>query len=187
MPGLNREQLRQCLPHNGGMEPRPAPSSPPLPPSLRPPEAADYLALGSWVRDAESCARWAGPKLKFPFKPARLSRLLAEPGANSRVMSRGPAAPALGFGQFWVRDPGVAHLARIILAPTARGQGLGDTLCELLMAEAARVTGAGAFTLRVYRDNDPALAIYERLGFVVVPDLSDARVFAMRKESQALR
>jgi ribosomal protein S18 acetylase RimI-like enzyme len=76
-----------------------------------------------------------------------------------------------------VRDPGVAHLARIILAPDARGQGLGTTLCELLMAEAAHSTGAGAFTLRVYRDNDPALAIYERLGFAVVPGLSDERGF----------
>jgi len=171
------------LPHNGGMDPRPAPSPYSLPPGLRAPEAADYLALGGWVRDADTCLRWAGPKLKYPFRPARLSKLLAEPGANSFVMSRGPAAPALGFGQFWVRDPGVAHLARIILAPTARGQGLGTTLCELLMAEAARATGATAFTLRVYRDNDPALAIYERLGFAVVPDLSDERVFAMRKQA----
>jgi ribosomal-protein-alanine N-acetyltransferase len=139
------------------------------------------MALGGWVKDADTCLRWAGPRLKFPFTPARLPQLLAEPGANSFVMSRG-LAPTLGFGQFWVRDPGVAHLARIILAPDARGQGLGTTLCELLMAEAARSTGAGAFTLRVYRDNDPALAIYERLGFVVVPGLSDERIFSMRKE-----
>ena len=158
----------------------PSPSSPP---SLRPPAAADYLALGSWVKDADTCLRWAGPKLRYPFRPARLAQLLAEPGAHSFVMSRGPAAPALGFGQFWVRDPGVAHLARIILATAARGQGLGTTLCELLMAEAVRTTGAGAFTLRVYRDNDPALAIYERLGFAVVPKLSDERIFSMRKES----
>ena len=170
------------LPHNGAMESSPAPSSS-LPPGLRPPEAADYIALGGWVKDADTCLRWAGPKLKYPFKPARLSKLLAEPGAHSFVMSRGSAAPALGFGQFWVRDHGVAHLARIILATAARGQGLGTTLCELLMAEAARSTGAGAFTLRVYRDNDAALAIYERLGFAVVPDLSDERIFSMRRQA----
>ena len=67
-----------------------------------------------------------------------------------------------------------------------RASGLlahGKNLCELLMAEAARAVGATAFTLRVYRDNDPALAIYERLGFTVVPDLSDAQVFAMRKQA----
>jgi ribosomal protein S18 acetylase RimI-like enzyme len=139
------------------------------------------VALGTWVTDADTCLRWAGPRLKVPFKPSRLPQLLAEPGANSFVLSHG-SGPALGFCQFWVRDPGAAHLARIILAPKARGQGLGTTLCELLMAEAARSTGAGAFTLRVYRDNDAALAIYERLGFVVVPSLSDERIFSMRKE-----
>jgi len=146
---------------------------------LRPPEAADYAALGSWTPDADSCARWAGPKLKFPFAARQLPQLLAEPGAHSFVLSRG-SAEALGFCQFWVREPGVAHLARIILAPSARGQGLAATLCRLLMAEAARAVDAKAFTLRVYRDNHPALATYEGLGFVAVPDRSDERIFFMR-------
>lgn len=154
-------------------------SSPPL--GLRPPEAADYAALGTWVPDADSCIRWAGPKLRFPFDPRQLPQLLAEPGAHSFVLSRGPAE-ALGFGQFWSREAGVAHLARIILAPSARGQGLAATLCGLLMAEAGRTVGAQAFTLRVYRDNHPALATYEGLGFVVVPAQSDERVFFMRAD-----
>jgi ribosomal-protein-alanine N-acetyltransferase len=151
-----------------------------LPLALRLPEAVDYAALGTWVQDANTCLRWAGPKLKFPFAPERLAALLAEPGAFSFVMSRGPAE-ALGFGQFWVREAGVAHLARIILAPGARGQGLGSTLCRLLMAQAARETGARDFTLRVYRDNHPALTTYEGLGFAVVPDLSNDRIFFMRR------
>ncbi len=155
------------------------PSSFSPPPSLRPPDAADYAALGTWVPDAESCARWAGPKLPYPFNPQQLPQLLAEPGAHSFVLSRGPAE-ALGFCQFWVRETGVAHLARIILAPAARGQGLASTMCSLLMAEALRTVDAQAFTLRVYRDNHPALAVYEGLGFVAVPDRSDERIFFMR-------
>lgn len=153
--------------------------------ALRPPGAADYAALGTWVEDAASCLRWAGPKLKFPFAPERLAQLLAEPDACSFVMSRGPAG-ALGFGQFWMREAGVAHLARIILAPAARGQGLGATLCQLLMTAANRETGADTFTLRVYRDNHPALTIYEGLGFRVVPGLSDERIFSMRKAPRAI-
>jgi ribosomal-protein-alanine N-acetyltransferase len=155
----------------------PPPSSRPL--GLRPPEAADYAALGTWLPDADSCARWAGPKLPFPFVPQQLPQLLAEPGAHSFVLSRG-RGEALGFCQFWVREPGVAHLARIILAPSARGQGLAATLCRLLMAEAARAVDAQAFTLRVYRDNHPALATYEGLGFIAVPAQSDERIFFMR-------
>ena len=149
------------------------------PPSLRQPTAADYAALATWVPDAESCARWAGPKLQFPFSPQQLPGLLAEPGAHSFVLNRGPAE-ALGFCQFWVREAGVAHLARIILAPAARGQGLAATLCRLLMAEAVQAIDAQAFTLRVYRDNHPALAVYEGLGFVTVPAQSDERIFFMR-------
>jgi ribosomal-protein-alanine N-acetyltransferase len=87
--------------------------------------------------------------------------LLAEPGAHSFVLSRGPAE-ALGFCQFWVREAGCGHLARIILAPAARGQGLASTLCALLMERPHAPAGAQALhTLRVYRDNHPALAVYE--------------------------
>ena len=148
-------------------------------PSLRPPTAADYAALATWVPDADSCARWAGPKLQYPFSPQQLPELLAEPGAHSFVLSRGPAE-ALGFCQFWVREAGVAHLARIILAPAARGQGLASTMCSLLMDQAVQTAGAQAFTLRVYRDNHRALATYEGLGFVTVPAQSDERIFFMR-------
>jgi ribosomal-protein-alanine N-acetyltransferase len=164
------------------MDSRTPSSSPPL--ALRPPDTADYAALGAWVPDAETCIRWAGPKLKFPFDPQQLPQLLTEPGAHSFVLSRGPAE-ALGFCQFWVREAGVAHLASIILAPAARGQGLASTLCALLMDQAARTAGAQAFTLRVYRDNHPALAVYEGLGFVTVPARSDERVFFMRKPAPA--
>ncbi|SFU48077.1 Protein N-acetyltransferase, RimJ/RimL family [Polaromonas sp. YR568] len=160
------------------MDSRSPSSSPPL--GLRTPDAADYAALGAWVPDAETCIRWSGPKLKFPFMPEQLPQLLAEPGSHSFVMSRGPAE-ALGFCQFWEREAGVAHLARIILAPAARGQGLAATLCRLLMAQAAQIAGAHTFTLRVYRDNHPALAAYEGLGFVAVPEQSDERIFFMRK------
>ncbi|MCZ8257225.1 MAG: GNAT family protein [Polaromonas sp.] len=152
-------------------------TSPPL--TLRHPVAADYAAISTWVPDAESCARWAGPKLTFPFSPQQLPQLLAEPGAHSFVLSRGHTE-ALGFCQFWVREPGVAHLARIILAPSGRGQGLAAKLCRLLMAEAVRAVDVKAFTLRVYRDNHPALATYEGLGFVTVPAQSDERIFFMR-------
>lgn len=45
--------------------------------SLRIPEPADYEVITSWVPDADSCLRWAGPRVRFPFTAAELPRLLA--------------------------------------------------------------------------------------------------------------
>ena len=153
-------------------------------PSLRPPRPDDYDALASWVTDAQTCLRWAGPRLKFPFEASQLASLLAEPGAVSRVLERQAVGQEpLGFGQYWSREEGVAHLARIMVSPLRRGQGLGESLCRLLMADAQSVLGAHTFTLRVWRDNGPAIPIYHRLGFDEVPALSDERVMFMRTRS----
>lgn len=152
--------------------------------SLRPPRSDDYVALASWMTDAQSCLRWAGPKLKFPFEAALLAGLLAEPGAVSRVLERRAVGEEpLGFGQYWSRTEGVAHLARIVVSPAHRGQGLAESLCRLLMADAQSTLGARTFTLRVSRDNGAAIPIYRRLGFDEVPTLSDVRVMFMRTRS----
>ena len=73
-----------------------------------------------------------------------------------------------GFGQILTTAPGTVHLARIIVDPAARGQGIGQPLCQLLMEQAQRTLGPNRFTLRVYPDNLPALTTYQRLGFVSV-------------------
>lgn len=151
-------------------------------PHLRVPDATDYNTMPGWVPDAAACHRWAGPDLPFPFSGADLPALIAKPGAFSLVLADDNSERALGFGQFWVQQAGAVHLGRIILAPEARGRGLGPVLCKLLMAEAIRVTGAPAVTLKVHRDNPVAHAIYVRLGFIEAPSLSTDAVIFMRKE-----
>jgi [ribosomal protein S18]-alanine N-acetyltransferase len=152
-------------------------------PSLRPPRPDDYDALASWIPDARTSLWWAGPKLKFPFKASQLAGLLAEPAAVSRVLERHATGDLLGFGQYWPREEGAAHLARILVAPEHRGQGLGESLCRLLMADAQSSLGAHTFTLRVSRDNCVAIPIYLSLDFNEVPELSDGRVMFMRRRS----
>jgi ribosomal-protein-alanine N-acetyltransferase len=147
---------------------------------LRPTEASDYPRIGSWIPDAAACARWAGPDLPFPFDPADLPELLALPTVVGLTMSHGPQGQAIGFGQYRVRQPGAVHLCRIVLSPEQRGQGSGRKLIEMLLAEAIAATGASVVTLRVRRDNLVAQAIYQSLGFVEAPELSDDEVFEMR-------
>lgn len=146
---------------------------------LRPPVAADYAAIAAWIPDAAACVRWAGPQLAYPFDAGALPRLLQMEHGASYVL-HGAHAGLLGFGQYRLRQPGTAHLCRIIVAPAARGQGMGKALCRLLIAQASRAAAVDAVTLRVYRDNLAAFAIYSDLGFVAAEAESDAAVLMMK-------
>lgn len=150
-------------------------------PSLRVPATADYAAIASWIPDAESALRWAGPRVSFPFTASGLPALLAVPGGgeSSYCLVDGAADPC-GFGQHWVAQPGTVHLGRLIVAPNARGRGLGRALCEQLVCAACASSAAAAVTLRVYRDNPIAVRLYASLGFAEVAAESTEDVAFMR-------
>jgi [ribosomal protein S18]-alanine N-acetyltransferase len=146
--------------------------------TLRTPRPADYLAIASWVPDAAACIRWAGPRVLFPFAAAELPTLLSVAGGESLCLAETELA-ACGFGQYWVVNQGAVHLGRIIVSPASRGKGLGRELCRRLISRAIQATGAGAVTLRVYRDNPTALHLYSRLGFAPVEPESTEEVLFM--------
>ncbi|PWJ26196.1 ribosomal-protein-alanine N-acetyltransferase [Branchiibius hedensis] len=56
----------------------------------------------------------------------------------------------------------VADVMTIAVAPTHQGTGLGRSLMEWLLAQAA---GSEAVLLEVRADNAPAIALYEKFGF----------------------
>lgn len=60
-----------------------------------------------------------------------------------------------------------AHLLNISVARRSQGAGVGSALMEHLFGEARR-TGATQFFLEVRPSNEPALALYQRHGFVSV-------------------
>ncbi|WP_460532936.1 GNAT family N-acetyltransferase [Chitinimonas naiadis] len=146
---------------------------------FRAPLPADYRTLASWVGDARTCARWAGPQLPFPFTVTELASLLQVEGSESFAMV-GKGDELLGFGQYWLRPTGAVHLGRIIVSPLVRGLGLGKTLCAWLAVTGRERTGASVVTLRVYRDNPAAMAVYTSLGFEVVEAESDPEILLMQ-------
>lgn len=144
--------------------------------ALRPACPSDFLALAAWIQDASACLRWAGPNLPYPFAGGDLETLLAVEGRASYILA--DATAPVAFGQHWVLTPGRVHLGRILVAPEARGRGLGRILCQRLMAAAVQATGAQAITLRVYRDNAVAQALYTSLGFLpVAAESTDEALF----------
>jgi ribosomal protein S18 acetylase RimI-like enzyme len=113
----------------------------------------------------------------FPFAAEDLEGLLETRERPSHGLWENGTV-LVAFGQHWVLTPGRVHLGRILVAPDARGRGLGREFCQRLMAEAVRATGARAVTLRVYRDNATAQALYAGLGFrPVAAESTDETLF----------
>ena len=148
---------------------------------LRSARHADYASIAGWIPDAPSCLRWAGPRLTFPFVLADFPEQLAIPGDGDSYCLAGCDDAPCGFGQHWVATPGMVHLGRLIVAPALRGAGLGRLLCEQLIEAAVAATLAAAVTLRVYKDNQAAMALYRGLGFEEVPGESTEEVLFMRR------
>ena len=151
----------------------------PVPPcSLRPALQEDLREVLTWMDTPELMRRWGGPALPFPGNPE--ATWAAMGGSAETTFALGPASgELLGFGQI-LRRPWGFHLARLVVSPSWRGQGLGRTLC-LQLIERARASGApGVITLNVYEDNAQARALYEALGFELQPPLPGADPVGLR-------
>jgi ribosomal protein S18 acetylase RimI-like enzyme len=90
--------------------------------------------------------------------------------AHSPVPYRGfvlrdrTTAHVLACGQF-AREGRLVGLYDVFTHAQARGRGLATLLCERMLSQSACEGGTTAY-LQVAADNDPALRIYRRLGFV---------------------
>jgi ribosomal-protein-alanine N-acetyltransferase len=80
------------------------------------------------------------------------------------VMHSGEAL--VGYGGFWLLLD-EAHVTKVTVAAPWRGQGLGAYLMRHLL-HTARANGAETMRLEVRESNQPAIALYERLGFARV-------------------
>lgn len=70
-------------------------------------------------------------------------------------------------------DGAEVELISMWVAPPARGQGVAALLIDAV-ARWGTDAGARAVVLSVMRDNDVARRVYERVGFVAVPETSAA-------------
>ena len=101
--------------------------------------------------------------MPYPIDPGRLPQIMELSRHDSRTLLRDDL-PA-GFGQLVQRPGSRLHLARIIVSPQHRGEGLGRQLVEHLLRRAFSRKPA-KISLNVARDNPVAIRLYESLGFV---------------------
>ena len=125
-------------------------------------DASRLKAVARWVNSAEECREWAGPGVGFPATGESVARDILAPDTSEYGLL--DADRIVAFGQLIRRTAGRIHLARLIVHPRRRGQGLGASLLQGLIAE-ARNRGADIVSLNVDPNNLPAVSIYARAGF----------------------
>lgn len=99
---------------------------------------------------------WSADALRWELEHSPVSRLY--------VLKDGEGAAAAFCACWHLVDE--LHINSLAVAPALRRQGVGSELMRAVLAK-AREEGASKATLEVRRSNEPARALYERLGFEV--------------------
>lgn len=144
---------------------------------------SDIDALMTWFRSADDVKVWGGPRFRYPFTAQSFREDCHWPEMASYSL-QDPEREFRAFGQFYDRN-GRINLARLIVHPRYRRQGIGRDLMSRLMQAGREALALPAYSLYVYRDNDAALRCYRSLGFEIRPyppkqELADVCYFMTR-------
>jgi len=129
-------------------------------PELRPLTPADLPVLDRLERELFGAAAWS---------PAMLAEELTGPDRwYVAAVQRAPlgGTTVVGYAGLWF-DGDDAQVMTIGVAAAQQGRGTGGLLLRALV-DRARALGAGSVLLEVRVDNEPALALYRRFGFVTL-------------------
>lgn len=128
-----------------------------------------FRVLSDWFTSQADVVQWGGPLLSFPLTGEQLWPMLAEADVvpPTRLCWMAEHEDVLiGHAQlsFDWRN-GNALLARVAVAPRARGRGLAGPMLRPVLQEALSRPEIERVELNVYAWNTPAVRSYERLGF----------------------
>ena len=122
--------------------------------------------VASWCTSADEADMWCS-RSEHPFPADVVAGWAAQPDVSAYVLLA--EGEPVACGEVWSdEEEDEAELARLIVAPAARGRGVGRALTAALVANA----GYENIFLRVRPDNMVALATYRGAGFEdVAPEL----------------
>lgn len=138
-------------------------------PQLVPFAPEHFRFLSAWFTSPADLVQWGGPFLSFPLTDEQLRPMIAEANVTppTRIcwMAKHDGV-LIGHAQlaFDWRN-GNALLARVAVAPSARGRGLAGPMLRPVIEEAFARSEIERIELNVYTWNTPAILCYQRLGF----------------------
>ena len=133
--------------------------------AIRPAQVADLDAVVQNLWDVAAEGRWLGTETPFDRddRRDRFVALLERDTAALLVADRGPHG-VVGHLSVDLAPYGVATIGMLV-ADGQRGRGVGTALLAA-GRDWAIPAGAHKLALEVWPDNVPAIALYERFGFV---------------------
>jgi ribosomal protein S18 acetylase RimI-like enzyme len=137
---------------------------------LRSARISDLEQVASWIPTARDCELWAGWRVTFPIDLETLPLAIGFSETNAFSLINDDKLVA--FGQFLKKNSSRCHLARLIVNPSVRRRGHGETLVRALL-DRARLEDCDRISLNVDASNVQAISLYLKLGFMDAPRPAD--------------
>ncbi|NHO31005.1 GNAT family N-acetyltransferase [Acetobacter fallax] len=130
-----------------------------------------FPTLAGWFSGEKDVVQWGGTGVSYPLTPDQMETMPEEerldPPLRLCRMVADRNGQVIGHIQLCLdRRDGVARIARVILAPEARGKGLALPLIRKMPDVAFSCPEIERVELNVYSWNTAAIRTYERAGFI---------------------
>jgi ribosomal protein S18 acetylase RimI-like enzyme len=123
----------------------------------------ELIAVFRWFNSEKSVFYWSGPGITYPLQVKRFKTESKFHKSHAYVLKQG--REVLAFGQIYNRLDH-CHLGRLVVSPKHRGQGVGSLLIDVLIEQGRSLLGLSKASLFVLADNQAALSLYQKSGFV---------------------
>ncbi|MDN3411101.1 GNAT family N-acetyltransferase [Pseudoalteromonas sp. SD03] len=133
--------------------------------TLQPLNNTHIIELMSWFNDQHDITQWAGPYFRYPFTAQTFIEDLNLDVSTSFVLV-GQQNVLLAFGQYY-QQKNKCHLARLIVNPIRRGEGIAASLIKALCKHGQLNLNVNDCSLFIYKYNRAAVSAYKKLGFKV--------------------
>lgn len=141
--------------------------------TLQPFTILDFPRLMQWTPSAEALMQWAGPSFTFPLELDQAADYMAPAsglGATRRVYRAALSTSGEVVGHVDLSNIDLDHRAasvcRVLVEPDRRRQGIGRQMMQQVIRVGFNELHLHRLDLRVFDFNAPAIACYEKVGFV---------------------